>query len=370
MSFKPYISIIIPIYKVEKYIERCIRSVMEQTFVALPVECILVDDCGGDNSIQIAENLIQAYNGPYLFKIICNDQNKGLAVSRNNGIKASSGQYVYFIDSDDHIAPNCIELLVQTLQKYPHVDVILGNSLFVKFHRLLNNIKRIPTGPIQNKIVLKLFFRGHIQDAAWNMLIKSSIITRNHLFFIPNMIHEDTNWVFRLFTMIDTMVFVPEITHIYEDNPSSIMNTSPTINYNSHIEGNIINTKFILDHFPNTYYVDATLFIIGILVRELDSCNHNNVLPTLKKQLKKIRNRLFYRDIKNLRLVLVLYEFQLFAPFRHITKWSVYRRNYHYMTLVIRIIALFFSPLHIFHHKTSFSLTKFSDNGDLTLQNK
>lgn len=353
-----YLSIIIPIYKVEKYIERCLRSVMEQTFVAQPVECILVDDCGGDNSIQIAKKLIKAYNGPYIFKIICNNQNKGLAVSRNNGVKASNGKYVYFVDSDDYIVPNCLEMLVQALQKYPYADVILGNSHFVKFDCLLNDNRKIPTGPIYRHKILELFFRRKIQCNVWNMLINSDIIKKNNIYFFPNMIHEDTNWVYRLFSIIETMIFVPEITHIYVDNPSSITNTVSTINYNPHIEGNIINTKFILDYFPYTHYVDATLFIIDILVREFDFCNNENVLPTLKKQLMKIRSRLFYRDIKNLRLALVLYEFQLFAPFRHITKWPVYQRNYHYLTFVIRTIALFFSPLHLFHHKTSFSVDK------------
>lgn len=351
MNTEPYISIIIPVYKVEKYIERCLRSVMEQTFVAKPVECILIDDCGDDKSIQIAEELIRAYTGPYSFHIIHNSKNSGLAESRNVGIKASNGQYIYFLDSDDHIAPNCIELLVQPLLKYPNVDVVLGNSLFVKFNRLLNNEKRIPKEPFPKKKVLELFFQGQIQETVWNMLINSDIIKKHNLFFIPHMIHEDTNWIYRLFTLVDTMVFVPKLTHIYEDNPFSITNSIPTNNYNSHLEGVIINTTFILDNFPYTHYVDATLFIIYILNREFDFCKNNNVSPKLKKQLEHIRNRLFNRDIKNLRLALVLLELLLFMPFRLINKWSLYRHRYHYLTHVIRSSALFLSPLHTFRQK-------------------
>jgi hypothetical protein len=219
----------------------------------------------------------------------------------------------------------------------------------VKFDRLLNNEKRIPNEPFPKKKILELFFQGQIQETVWNMLINSDIIKKNNLFFFPNMIHEDTNWVYRLFSIVDSLAFIPEITHIYEDNPSSIMNTSPTNNYNSHINGNIFNITFILDHFPYTHYVDATLFIIGILNREFDFCNNKNVMPTLKKELMQNRNRLVYRDIKNLRLTLVLFEFQLFAPFRFIKKWAVYRRSYHYIEFATRKAALFFSPLHIFH---------------------
>ncbi len=351
MNTKPYISIIIPVYNVEKYIERCLRSVMGQTFVAKPVECILVDDCGGDNSIQIAEELIRDYTGPYSFHIIHNSQNSGLSESRNVGIEASSGQYIYFLDSDDHIATNCLELLVNALQKHPMTDIVLGNSLFAKFDRLLNNEKKIPKEPFTKKKVLELFFQGQIQETVWNMLINSDIIKKNNLFFFPNMIHEDTNWVYRLFSIVDSLAFIPEITHIYEDNPSSIMNTSPTNNYNSHINGNIFNITFILDHFPYTHYVDATLFIIYILNREFDLSKKINVSPEFKKQLEQIRNRLFIRDINNLRLTLVLFELQLFSPFQHIKKWSVYRHHYHLLTNIIRGIALFFSPLHFFINK-------------------
>ena len=94
------ISIIIPIYNAEKYIFRCIKSVMNQKISGFGIECILIDDCSQDDSILIANNIIDDYTGDIIFKMIRNETNKGLSASRNIGIQLSSGEYLFFLDSD------------------------------------------------------------------------------------------------------------------------------------------------------------------------------------------------------------------------------------------------------------------------------
>ena len=87
------ISIIIPVYKVEKYIERCLHSIINQTFTN-GVECIIVNDCTPDNSIRIAENIIRNYQGNISFKIIHHLTNQGIAVTRDTGLQNASGKYM------------------------------------------------------------------------------------------------------------------------------------------------------------------------------------------------------------------------------------------------------------------------------------
>ena len=82
------ISIIIPIFNVESYISRCLYSVTSQTYKG-PTECILVDDCGTDNSITMAEDIINKYQGPIRFRIIKHKFNRGLAAARNTGMNAA-----------------------------------------------------------------------------------------------------------------------------------------------------------------------------------------------------------------------------------------------------------------------------------------
>ena len=105
------ISIVIPIYNVEPYILECLQSVDKQT-IGDDIECILVDDCGTDNSVLVAEDFIKSYEGRVHFTLIHHQKNGGLSAARNTGIHAAHGEYLYFLDSDDTIKNNCIELLL------------------------------------------------------------------------------------------------------------------------------------------------------------------------------------------------------------------------------------------------------------------
>ena len=95
------VTIIIPVYQVSAYVERCILSVMDQDYDA--IECIIVDDATQDDSIEQCERLIERYNGPILFKILHHQYNRGLSAARNTGTDAASGDYLYYLDSDDEI---------------------------------------------------------------------------------------------------------------------------------------------------------------------------------------------------------------------------------------------------------------------------
>ena len=121
------ISIIVPVYNVEHYIKECFDSIAAQTYKG-EIECIFVDDCGKDDSVAVLEKLIAEHKGPIQFSIVHHEQNKGLSVARNTGIHHSSGDYLYFIDSDDTITPDCIEKLTALAEKYPGVDIVQGST--------------------------------------------------------------------------------------------------------------------------------------------------------------------------------------------------------------------------------------------------
>ena len=172
----PKVSIVIPVYNVEPYIEECLQSVMRQTYGG-KIECILVDDCGIDNSIEIAEQLIKAYNGPIDFKVLHHENNRGLSAARNTGIDASSGDYVYFLDSDDWISDDCIEKLMQ-----PHVfkqyDFVVGHYSEdgKDFYGLY------PKGEY-HKNGLRPISRNGIPVSACNKLFRKSFLINNQLSF-------------------------------------------------------------------------------------------------------------------------------------------------------------------------------------------
>ena len=96
------VSIIIPVYNVATFIVRCLQSVVIQKGVA-DMELLLVDDCGTDNSIELADNFLKDCKGVN-YKVLHHNQNRGLSAARNTGLKAAKGEYVYFLDSDDALS--------------------------------------------------------------------------------------------------------------------------------------------------------------------------------------------------------------------------------------------------------------------------
>ena len=119
------VSIIIPIFRVSDYVERCIISVLRQTYTE--IECIIVNDATDDDSMEKCDRVLKKYGGDKEFKILHHEVNRGLSSARNTGIKAAKGEYVYFLDSDDEITPRCIELLMAAAIKRPDAEMVVGN---------------------------------------------------------------------------------------------------------------------------------------------------------------------------------------------------------------------------------------------------
>lgn len=138
------VSVIVPVYQVSEYVERCIRSVMDQTYT--DIECIIADDATQDDSIEKCEALIENYDGPIQFWIIRHEQNRGLSAARNTGTKAAKGAYLYYLDSDDYISPDCIEKLVSVVKDDPSIEMVQGNSL------MKSDEKECPLGKIKQPV--------------------------------------------------------------------------------------------------------------------------------------------------------------------------------------------------------------------------
>ena len=117
------VSLIIPIYNTEQFIERCLRSVFEQTFEN--VEYILINDCTPDKSIEVSERVIKQYPDRKV-SIVNNQKNIGLAGVRNIGIKMAKGEYIIFIDSDDYVEPAMLEEMYHKA-KVSSADIVIAD---------------------------------------------------------------------------------------------------------------------------------------------------------------------------------------------------------------------------------------------------
>ena len=212
------VTIVIPVYQVEDYIESCLKSVANQTYNGA-IECIVVDDCSADSSWQIAENFISEYNDKIDFKLIRHTENKGLSAARNTGMDHASGEYIYFLDSDDEITPECIERLVKPLDNYKY-DLVTADFTIVGGRLVTTYLKA--RGEYKSGIK-EAYYRKEWNVTAWNKLCNIDFLRRHNLRFKEGIIHEDILWSFYLANFAKSMYALEDKTYIYNSRSSSIM---------------------------------------------------------------------------------------------------------------------------------------------------
>ena len=292
----PRVSIIIPVYNVEPYIEECLHSVYEQT-TDTEIECLIVDDKGNDNSIHIAETFVATHNdkAKTKFKIIYRDTNGGLSAARNTGIKAAKGDYLYFLDSDDTIVPQCIETLLNIADKHGGVDLL--PALYIRENNDMEQFgcHSFPEFSDDRSLIKRsLLDYDKIPVTAANRLIRRELITENNLFFKEGIIHEDNYWSFFLAKYVKRMAFCAEKLYYYRETPGSITK-EPNIEKESYAFSTIIKDccdniddyekgaqkRFILLHlltmYANKYYHSIEDF--GKLKHYFS--NHNSLIEKL-----------------------------------------------------------------------------------------
>lgn len=216
------VSIIIPIFNVEPYIERCLQSVVSQTCTCF--ECILVDDCGTDGSMPSAEQFIQNYSGEIHFRILRHENNCGLSAARNTGINAAIGEYIYFMDSDDAITPDCIETLLNIARKYPNADYVQGNIVTGSEQLMEGRIDPDVPEYVNDRNQLENIILCKSHRTAWNRLLKRSFLLNHKLFFPVGLVMEDHYWNYHVAKYARAVAFTHQSTYFYYNNSGSIVN--------------------------------------------------------------------------------------------------------------------------------------------------
>ena len=221
------VSIIIPVYNVAPYIEDCLRSVMRQTY-AEEMECLMVDDCGTDESIPIAERMIAEYEGPIRFEILHHDHNRGLSAARNTGMEKAMGEYIFFIDSDDEITEDCLEKMMAIALDDSAIELVKGRYFYHRDGNETIRPKEIKiTHAASNEEVRNCFYQHRQVDVvAWNILMKRSVIQENNLSFIEGLLWEDTPWTFHWLKYVKNAYFLSDATYHYKIRPQSIVTST------------------------------------------------------------------------------------------------------------------------------------------------
>lgn len=172
-------SIIVPVYNVENYIEKCLESIMKQTYK--DYEVIVVNDGTKDNSMDIVKK--------YPVKII-EQENQGLSVARNTGVKHAKGEYIIFLDSDDYIEENLLEEISKSLNNKPDVVRFQIQETFEKKDDVIK-YNEIPFEGKNGVDAFNLIVKYHFVENAWCYAIKKDYYKKNKFEFKKGKIHED-----------------------------------------------------------------------------------------------------------------------------------------------------------------------------------
>lgn len=282
---KELITIIIPVYNVEKYLNKCIKSIINQTYTNLEIN--LIDDGSIDNSGKICDEFSKKDKRINVFHI----NNHGVSYARNYGLRYSNGKYLIFIDSDDWLEKNMIEVLYKNLVLY-NSDVIACDYYFnyenneIK-HNARQNIEVIDD---KHKMLTYLFDDSFYGGYLWNKLIKKDILKNSKLKFDENVkICEDLLFLSKVINKIKRIVYIPnEALYHYRKRPDSAVN----FNYTLKDITKLIPLKYFLDNNYNCYYknLNYQYFILNcqsIYILKKEKINDKKSLKKLKFERKK-----------------------------------------------------------------------------------
>lgn len=215
------VSIIVPIYNTEKYLKKCLDSLVNQTLN--DIEIILVNDGSTDNS----QNIINEYTAKYPDKIKAfTKENGGQASARNLGISQASGEYLAFVDSDDWVEFNMYEELCNKAIK-ENLDIVCCNEYLVINNEKKKNFNRlIYPNDITNNYIIK-------ESGPWNKLIKRNLIINNNIWFLENRIYEDLAIIPTLALYTDKIGYIDCYLYNYVIREGSTMNQTE---YNKKLE--------------------------------------------------------------------------------------------------------------------------------------
>lgn len=228
------VSIIIPVYNVEQYIIACLNSVAAQTYT--DYEVILIDDCGTDRSMALVDDFLKTSTIADKVLVLRHNQNRGLSAARNTGTSEAKGEYVYYLDSDDTISPDCLEKLARKAEE-TEADIVVGNICIVDEDNLISDykIKGLNDSVTGNDDIFHSFLFSHYYVMAWNKLIRHDFLERNNISFVEGLIHEDQAWSFSLACVASKMSFIHDDTYNYLIRKSGIQKGTPfSIRFNAY----------------------------------------------------------------------------------------------------------------------------------------
>lgn len=258
------VSVIVPVYNVEKYIKRCLDSLIDQTLKE--IEFIIVDDCGQDNSMKIVREYQK--RDPRI-KILKNPSNIGVGPSRNRGIEAAKGEYLAFVDPDDWVSPNAYEALYKKAIA-DHADVAKGNvQVFDSEGKDITQEKK----HFSNDVIKQRLSKGMplfvaLKSVHWAMIYSRQLIRNRSIQYGSTRSAQDGVFLLQVFLATSNISFCDEIVYHYcmrDDGLSTITSFNRHLAFLGSLKTRImlLNKRGSFDAYYYQYIIDYTKYILN-----------------------------------------------------------------------------------------------------------
>lgn len=217
------VSVIIPCYNVERYIDRCVKSLVNQTLGVENMELIFVDDASTDTTVEKISVWEQKY--PESILVIRCEENHKQGAARNIGLQYASGEYIGFVDSDDYVSKEMYESLIRKAQQY-QCDVVAGlyvreendGSIVWEADKREDAGKRISIQTLEER---KLFMQQGLPGGVWSKIYRRDLLIDNELFFPEDILYEDNYWGTFVNQIISSYYIINEPFYHYMINEES-----------------------------------------------------------------------------------------------------------------------------------------------------
>lgn len=312
---KPLLTVVIPVYNVEKYLKRCVESVIAQDWKKY--EILLVDDGSTDHSPQICDNYVKTYD----FISVIHKENGGLSEARNTGLSQAKGEYVYFPDSDDWIEPDTFIALSEALESQKF-DIISFNREFVKSEEDAIVSDSVVTIVFEGKdAFVEMLKHSYITGFANDKIYRKSLFMDHDILFPKGKYYEDLGTNYKLFLSAKKVYATNQkYYHYLIDNPDSITQSwnekkfrdmfgfYKEVFYSDFVRSQLNQEEL---HISQLYYVNGLTHILASLYKAKLHKNYSDITSEVKQELEK--NKLTCSEIKSIpnRIKYLLYRMRL-----------------------------------------------------------
>lgn len=297
------VSVIVPVYNVEKYIDRCLNSLLNQTLD--DIEFIIVNDGSPDNSEKIIKKYLKKSSKfKYYIK-----ENGGLSDARNYGLKYANGEYIAFLDSDDYVESDMYQKMYEKAISN-NFDMVVCDINYVYDDKIVKAFSNIKDDTTNIKMVM-----NSIYPAAWNKLFKKELF-KNNVYFKKGVWFEDVEFIYRLLPYIKNIGVCHEAYINYVQRDGSITNTidKRIYHYIDNFNGIIdfYKKRKLYDEYFKELEYSYVRYTYATFVKSVSRYNYQDYLKAVDDAIKNVcehfpkyrRNKYFYKSLKGLYLVL------------------------------------------------------------------